>query len=57
MLQKYKPTPYGVDFIEESIRQAKELVLPEYAENFKVGNIVDVDLSPVFFNFIIFRSI
>jgi SAM-dependent methyltransferase len=51
---KYKLIPYGVDFIEESIKQAKEVVMPEYAENFKVGNIVDVDLSANFFDYIFF---
>ena len=30
---KYSLVPYGVDFIEESIKQAKETILPEYAEN------------------------
>ena len=39
---KYSLMPYGVDFIEESIKQAKETILPEYAENFIVGNIVDI---------------
>ncbi len=28
--------------------------MPGYAENFKVGNIVDIDLSPNFFDFIFF---
>lgn len=54
MNSKHRLVPYGVDFIEESIRQAKELILPEYAENFKTGNIVDLDLSPDFFEFIFF---
>lgn len=51
---QYKLVPYGVDFIKESIKQAKEVVIPEYAENFKVGNIVDIDLSANFFDFIFF---
>lgn len=51
---KYKLVPYGIDFIEESIKQAKEVIFPEYAENFKAGNIVDIDLSPDFFDFIFF---
>ena len=49
---RYKLTPHGVDFIEESIRQAKEIVLPEYAENFKVANIADINLEEESFDFI-----
>ncbi|MEM3615544.1 MAG: class I SAM-dependent methyltransferase [Candidatus Methanomethylicia archaeon] len=51
---KYKLIPYGIDFIEESIKQAKEVILPEYAQNFIVGNIVDVDLGIISFDFIFF---
>ncbi|MGB9760573.1 MAG: class I SAM-dependent methyltransferase [Fervidicoccus fontis] len=51
---RFRLVPYGVDFIEESIKQAKEVILPQYAENFKVGNIADIDLSPNFFDFIFF---
>ena len=51
---KHKLIPYGVDFMEESIKQAKEVILPMYAENFKVENIVDIDLGVNSFNFIFF---
>jgi 2-polyprenyl-3-methyl-5-hydroxy-6-metoxy-1,4-benzoquinol methylase len=51
---KHKLIPYGVDFIEESIKQAKEVILPAYAENFKVVNIVDIDLGVSTFDFIFF---
>lgn len=51
---KYKLTPYGIDFIEESIKQAREVILPEYAQNFIVSNIVDVDLGVSSFDFIFF---
>ena len=51
---KHKLIPYGVDFIEESIKQAKEVILPQYAENFKVENIVDADLGANSFDFIFF---
>lgn len=54
MKSKHKLIPYGIDFIEESIRQAKELILPMYAENFKVGNIVNIDLGTNSFDFIFF---
>lgn len=51
---EHKLIPYGVDFIEESIKQAKEVILPLHAENFKVENIVDIDLGVSFFDFIFF---
>lgn len=51
---KYKIVPYGIDFIEESIRQARQTILPEYARNFTVGNIVDIDLGTKTFDFIFF---
>ena len=50
----YKLVPYGVDFLEESIRQAKELVLPEFADNFWVANVAEVELEPGSFDFIFF---
>ncbi|MEQ9714009.1 MAG: class I SAM-dependent methyltransferase [Candidatus Asgardarchaeum sp.] len=51
---KYKLIPYGVDFIEESIKQAKEKILPEFAENFTTANIIDYDLKESSFDFILF---
>jgi len=51
---KHNLTPYGVDFIEESIKQAKEKILPNYAQNFTVSNIIDVDLGINSFDFIFF---
>ncbi|MEB3860496.1 MAG: class I SAM-dependent methyltransferase, partial [Desulfurococcales archaeon] len=48
-----KLEPYGVDFIEESIEQAKTVILPEYAENFAVSNLVDYSLKPGSFDFIL----
>ena len=51
---RYRLIPFGVDFIEESIRQAREVVLPEYAANFFVSNIVDFDLGASAFDFIFF---
>jgi len=51
---EHKLIPYGVDLIEESIKQAKEVILPMYAENFIVANIVDIDLGVNFFDFIFF---
>ena len=50
---KHKLIPYGIDFIAESIKQAK-VILPMYAENFKVENIVDTDLGVSSFDFIFF---
>lgn len=51
---KHNLIPYGVDFIQESIKQAREVILPVYAENFKVGNVVDIDLGAASFDFIFF---
>lgn len=33
--------PYGVDLMPESIAQARQIVLPEFADNFSVGNVAD----------------
>ncbi len=49
----YKLEPYGVDFLEESIKQAKTEILPEYAQNFVVSNIVEYKLPEDSFDFII----
>lgn len=51
---EHKLIPHGVDFIEKSIKQAREAILPLYAENFKVGNIVDIDFGVGSFDFIFF---
>jgi 2-polyprenyl-3-methyl-5-hydroxy-6-metoxy-1,4-benzoquinol methylase len=51
---RYKLVPYGVDFIEESIKQARETILPMYAENFMVRNIIDLDLGRHSYDFIFF---
>ncbi len=48
----YELEPYGVDFIAESIEQARREVLPRYAENFTVANIIDYNLEPESFDFI-----
>ncbi|MEB3779526.1 MAG: class I SAM-dependent methyltransferase [Desulfurococcales archaeon] len=51
---RYNLIPYGIDFIEESIKQAKELIFPEYHDNFSVANIADVDLGESLYDFILF---
>jgi len=51
---RFRLVPHGVDFIEESIRQAREVVLPEYAENFWVANVADADLGEESYDFIFF---
>lgn len=33
--------PYGIDRCEAPIKQAQEIILPEYAENFRVLNVKD----------------
>jgi SAM-dependent methyltransferase len=46
-------TPHGVDFLPESIREARQQVLPDFAGNLRVGNVTDVDLPPASFTFVI----
>ncbi len=50
---RYRLEPYGVDFLEKSIEQAKNKILPEYAQNFTVANIVDYKLEPQSYDFIL----
>ena len=53
---KYELIPYGVDFIEESIEQAKREILPEFADNFTVANIRDYvkEMPDEYFDFVFF---
>ena len=48
--------PYGVDFIEESIEQARRDILPEFADNFVVANVRDYvrEMPDEYFDFIFF---
>jgi len=48
----YKLIPYGVDFLERSIKQAKEILHPQYAANFTCGNVVDYSFKGGPFDFI-----
>lgn len=48
----YKLIPYGVDFIELSIKQAKEILHPQYADHFEVGNVVNYSFERGPFDFI-----
>jgi len=48
----YKLIPYGVDFLEPSIKQAKEILHPQYAANFTCGNVVDYSFKGGPFDFI-----
>jgi len=51
---KYNLTPYGIDFIPESIDQARMLIHPDYPENFKVANIIHYELGIEKYRYIIF---
>jgi len=51
---KYELISYGADFIKESIKQTKEIALPEYSDNFIVANVVEADLGENSFDFIFF---
>jgi SAM-dependent methyltransferase len=46
--------PFGIDFIEEAIAQAKKTILPKFRKNFKVCNIADFDFAGAPFEYIIF---
>lgn len=48
----YKLIPYGIEFLEPSIKQAKKILHPEYGENFKVGNFVNYSFKNAPFDFI-----
>ena len=50
---RYKLEPFGADFIEESIQQARKQILPAYSNNLTVSNIVDYKLDPESFDFIL----
>lgn len=51
---RHKLVPYGVDFIEQSIQQAKTSILPEYADHFAVCNIADYGFPGAPYDFIFF---
>lgn len=51
---KFKLEPYGVDFIRESIEQARELILPEYRDNFILMNIAEYPLEEEYYDYIFF---
>jgi SAM-dependent methyltransferase len=48
----HKLIPYGADFMEPAIKQAKEIFHPEHSGNFFLGNIIDYPFKKNFFNFI-----
>ena len=45
--------PFGVDLNKKAIRQAKEVLLPRYKDNFTVDNVKDYDFRNGPFDFII----
>lgn len=53
---RYELIPYGVDFIEESIEQAKREILPRFADNFVVANVRDYvrEMPNEYFDFVFF---
>lgn len=50
---KYKLIPYGVDFLPESIKQAKTKIFPEFKKNFECMNIHDYDFAQGAFHYIL----
>lgn len=51
--KKFKLIPYGVDFLEKSIENAKKEIVPEFKDNFKVKNLIDYEFEDGKFDFII----
>jgi SAM-dependent methyltransferase len=48
----FQHVPYGMDFLEESIEQARACILPEFADNFLVGNVALLELPLPAFKYI-----
>jgi 2-polyprenyl-3-methyl-5-hydroxy-6-metoxy-1,4-benzoquinol methylase len=48
----HKLIPYGADFMEKSIEQAKNILFPEYADNFENCNVADYSFGKGPFDFI-----
>jgi len=48
----YQLIPYGIEFLKDSIKQAKEILHPQYKNNFLVGNIIDYSFGKGSFDFI-----
>ncbi len=51
---KYRLVPHGVDFISESIEQAKEILHPDHRENFHISNVYEFDLGRERYDYIFF---
>lgn len=45
--------PYGVDFLEESIQEAKDAILPEFSANFIASNVDEFDPGKKRFRYVI----
>ena len=48
MNSKQKLVPYGIDFLQKSVQQARKEVLPEFKGNFCVGNFVRTEFGQRF---------
>ena len=48
----YKLIPFGVDFMEKSIKQAKEILHPQFKNNFTVSNVINYSFNKGPFDFI-----
>ena len=45
--------PYGIDFLENSIQQAKTVIHPNFRNNFFVSNAINFKFSNYFFDFVL----
>ncbi|EKD55948.1 MAG: radical SAM protein [uncultured bacterium] len=50
---QHKLIPHGIDFRQEVINEAKEIILPDFADNFRIGNITKIDLENNLFDYIL----
>jgi len=50
----YSLVPFGIDFIDLSIEQAKKIIFPSYAHNFFAKNLLEYDFAQGPFDFILF---
>ena len=52
LVSGHKLIPFGVDFMERSIKQAKEILHPLHKANFTFGNVIDYSFNKSPFDFI-----
>ncbi len=51
---EFELEPYGLTSSRSTLRQAREVVLPQFADNLSVANVANVNLEPSSFDFMFF---